>query len=264
MDYLGKRVQDHGKKLPFIGKSLYQIGKDMRPAIDRFIARQSLIPNTALVDTRFFPWIRMIERHWETIRDEAVALRAQDIPSLGEISKEHGRIAGDLRWRSFFFEGYGYRREENCRLAPRTAALLRRIPGLVTASFSVLEAGCRIPRHVGMTKGTLVYHLGLRIPKKRDSCQITIEGENHNHVYSWADSESLLFDDTYNHQVFNDTDEDRYILLLQIQRPCRLPARLLLRFFLFCVRHSRFVQEIKNRLDRMPARPSPVSAVEPV
>lgn len=264
MDYLGKRVHDHGRKLPFIGKSLYQIGKDMRPAIDRFISSQSLIPNTALVDTSVFPWIGMIESHWEAIRDEALSLHARDIPSLGEISKEHGRIAGDLRWRSFFFEGYGYRREENCRLAPRTAALLRRIPGLVTASFSVLEAGCHIPRHVGMTKGTLVYHLGLRIPGNRDGCKITIEGESETRDYSWSEGGSLLFDDTYNHQVRNDTDEDRYILLIQIQRPCRLPARFLLRFFLFCVRHSRFVQEIRQRLDRIPAAPPRTPTAEAV
>ncbi|GEL02784.1 hypothetical protein SSA02_19470 [Swaminathania salitolerans] len=261
MDYLGKRVVDHGRKLPFLNKSLYQIGKDLRPSIDRFIARNSLIPNTALVDTRYFPWIRMLERNWETIRDEALRIRAEDIPSLGEISREHGRIAGDRRWKSFFFEGYGYRREENRQRAPKTTALLDRIPGLVTASFSVLEAGCHIPRHVGMTKGTLVYHLGLSIPRNREACHINIETEAGLHVHSWSDGGSLLFDDTYNHEVWNDTDEDRYILLVQMQRPCRKAARRLLRFFLFCVRHSRFVQEIKKRLDRMPtgndAAPAP-------
>ncbi|WP_243444089.1 aspartyl/asparaginyl beta-hydroxylase domain-containing protein [Asaia prunellae] len=182
-------------------------------------------------------------------------IRAEDIPSLGEISRQHGRIAGDRRWRSFFFEGYGYRCEENCQRAPRTNDLLRQIPNLVTASFSVLEPGCRIPRHVGMTKGTFVYHLALKIPKNREACHITIEGENKTHTYSWNEGESLLFDDTFPHFVANDTDEDRYILLIQVQRPCRQAARRLLKIFLFCVRHSRFVQEIKTQLDMLARRP---------
>lgn len=247
----------HGKwRLPFKGRSLFEIGKDLRPRIDRVIMRGSLLPDRAILDTAWMPWIAMLERNWEQIRDEAVRLRTRDIPALGDLSPDHGRIAADHRWKSFFLAGYGYRRIENCARAPVTAALIARIPGLVTAVFSVLEAGGRIPRHYGMTKGMLTYHLALRVPRQRAQCRIQIEGADALHTICWADGRSLLFDDTYNHQVWNDTDEDRYILLLQVRRPCRGVARLLLGVFLFGVKHSRFVQDIKRRLDALGAEPA--------
>lgn len=79
-------VNARGWKVPFVGKSLFQIGKELRPKIDRVIMRNSRIPDAAVQDKAFFPWIAELERHWETIRDEAVAIRAKDIPSLGDIS----------------------------------------------------------------------------------------------------------------------------------------------------------------------------------
>ncbi|PYD49241.1 aspartyl/asparaginyl beta-hydroxylase domain-containing protein [Novacetimonas pomaceti] len=248
------KLSDRGWKVPFVRKSLFQIGKDLRPKIDRLIMRHSLLPDQAIIEKDYFPWIDVLERNWEHIRDEAVRIRTQEIPSLGEISPDHGRIAADRRWRSFFLEGYGYRRAENCARAPFTASLLDRIPNLVTACFSVLEAGCHIPRHYGMTKGMLTYHLALQAPTDRANCHINIEGPDRLHVISWENGNSFMFDDMYNHEVWNDTSEDRYILLIQVQRPCRGVARLIQNFFLFCVRHSRFVQDIKRQLDHQADR----------
>jgi len=236
---------------PFRRKSLFQIGKDLRPRIDRIVMRGSLLPDQAILDTSGMAWVAMLERNWERMRDEDVRIRAQDIPSLGDLSPDHGRIAADRRWRSFFLEGYGYRRAENCAQAPATAALLSQVPGLVTAVFSVLEAGCHIPRHRGMTKAMLTYHLALKVPRQREQCRMQVEGADQLHTLPWEEGRSLLFDDTYNHQVWNDTDEDRYILLLQVRRPCRGVAKLLGDVFLFAVARSRFVQDIKRRLDAM-------------
>ncbi|EHH68011.1 aspartyl/asparaginyl beta-hydroxylase domain-containing protein [Gluconobacter morbifer] len=247
-----------GWKVPFTGKTLFQIGKDMRPAIDRFIMRHSLLPDQPVFDRSTFPWMEMLENNWEVIRDEALRLRGDDIPSLKDLSPEHGRIAADHRWKSFFLEGYGYQRLENCACAPLTTGLLLQIPHRVTATFSVLEAGGRIPRHYGMTKGMLTYHLPLRVPKDRENCCIQIEGKDRRIVWSWEDGKSLLFDDMYFHEVWNNTDEDRYILLIQVERPCTGPARLLQKVFLFVVRHTRFVQRIRKKLDEMHRQKKPV------
>lgn len=243
-------VNARGWKVPFVGKSLFQIGKDLRPAIDRTIMRSSRIPDAAVQDKSFFPWIADLERHWETIRDEAVRIRAEDIPSLGDISFDHGRIAADRRWRAFFLKGYGYRMEANAARAPLTAALIEKVPGLVTANFSVMEAGGHIPRHWGMTKGMLTYHLALRAPREREKCRMHIEEGNRVHVMHWEDGQSFLFDDMFNHEVWNESDEDRYILLIQIKRPCRWRGNLIQNLFLKGVRHSRFVRDIRNAIER--------------
>jgi beta-hydroxylase len=243
-------VNARGRKLPFIGKSLFQIGKDLRPKIDAMILRDSLVPNTALIDKAFFTWITPLEARWRDIRDEALRLHTEDIPSLGDISFDHGRIAADRRWKSFFLKGYGYWMGNNRARAPITSSLIAKVPGLVTASFSVMEAGGHIPRHWGMTKGMLTYHLALRTPQDRERCRMTLEEGNEIHVLSWEDGMSFIFDDMFNHEVWNETPEDRYLLLIQVKRPCRAPASLLQNLFLFGVRHSRFVQDIRRNIGR--------------
>lgn len=244
------KLNARGHKLPFVGKSLFQIGKELRPKIDRIILRDSLIPDAAIVDKAAFPWIAALEAHWREIRDEAIAIRTADIPSLGDISFDHGRIAADRRWKSLFLKGYGYRMEANCARAPVTARLIEQVPGLVTASFSVMEAGGHIPRHWGMTKGMLTYHLALKVPRDREKCRIHIEGADGLHVIAWEEGQSFVFDDMCNHEVWNETDEDRYLLLIQVKRPCRGLANLIQDAFLFGVRHSRFVQDIKRNIER--------------
>jgi beta-hydroxylase len=244
------KLNARGHKLPFVGKSLFQIGKELRPKIDRIILRDSLVPDAAIVDKAAFPWIAALEAHWREIRDEAIAIRTADIPSLGDISFDHGRIAADRRWKSLFLKGYGYRMEANCARAPVTARLIEQVPGLVTASFSVMEAGGHIPRHWGMTKGMLTYHLALKVPRDREKCRIHIEGADGLHVIAWEEGQSFVFDDMCNHEVWNETDEDRYLLLIQVKRPCRGLANLIQDAFLFGVRHSRFVQDIKRNIER--------------
>ncbi|GBQ62687.1 aspartyl/asparaginyl beta-hydroxylase [Ameyamaea chiangmaiensis NBRC 103196] len=234
-------------------KTIYHVTKGVRDTLDRFIMRRSLLPDLAVFGPDTFGWMERLEQNWTRIRDEAIRIQATEIPSLGDISPDHGRIAADRRWRSFFLEGYGYRRDENRARVPVTSALLDEIPGLVTATFSVLEAGCHIPRHRGMTKGMLTYHLALKVPADREQCWIQIEDGDTLRVLPWQDGHSLLFDDTCNHEVFNNTQDDRYVLLLQVKRPCRGMPSILMDIFFFGVRHSRFVQDIRKRLDARPA-----------
>lgn len=253
-----KTVNARGWKVPFLGKSLFQIGKDLRPKVDAVIMRNSLVSDAAIQDKALFPWIAELERHWQAIRDEALRIRAQDIPSLGDISFDHGRIAADRRWRAFFLKGYGYRMASNAARAPVTAALIEKVPGLVTANFSVMEAGGHIPRHWGMTKGMLTYHLALKAPKEREKCRMHIEEGERLHVMHWQDGQSFLFDDMFNHEVWNETDEDRYILLIQIKRPCRWRGNLIQEAFLKAVRHSRFVRDIRKAIERAGHNTGPI------
>lgn len=245
-----KTVNARGWKLPFVNKSLFQIGKELRPKVDAVIMRNSLIPDAAIQDKAFFPWIAELETHWEAIRDEAVRIRAEEIPSLGDISFDHGRIAADRRWRAFFLKGYGYRMPGNAARAPITAALIEKVPGLVTANFSVMEAGGHIPRHWGMTKGMLTYHLALQAPRDWQKARMHVEEGETLHVLHWRDGESFLFDDMFNHEVWNETEDDRYILLIQIKRPCRFWGNLIQNIFLRGVRHSRFVKDIRDAIER--------------
>jgi hypothetical protein len=113
-----------------------------------------------------------------------------------------------------------------------------------------MEAGGHIPRHWGMTKGMLTYHLALRAPRDTEKARMHLEEGETLHVLHWEDGKSFLFDDMFNHEVWNESEDDRYILLIQIKRPCRFMGNLIQTIFLGAVRHSRFVTDIRKAIDR--------------
>lgn len=226
---------------------LVKYGKHLRGPVDRVIARSSMASNAPVLDVRDFPWTEMLRANWEAIRDEAAqaALTRIPAPSLATISPDHRAIARISRWRSFFLWGYGYRIEENIVRCPKTARLVEQIPGLNTAFFSILTPGTHIPAHRGVTKGLITCHLGLIVPRDGD-----VRMRVGDRIVRWAEGETLVFDDTYDHEVWNDTSGTRVVLLIQFRRPLRQPGRWLAEKFLGVVRRSAFVQEARDNLQR--------------
>ncbi|MEO8667041.1 MAG: aspartyl/asparaginyl beta-hydroxylase domain-containing protein, partial [Bauldia sp.] len=79
-----------------------------------------------------------------------------------------------------------------------------------------------IPRHRGPFRGILRFHLGLQIPMEPDGRPATVMMID-DREHRIADGEGLLWDDTYPHEVFNNSDQPRIALLLDVWRP-NMPA----------------------------------------
>jgi beta-hydroxylase len=225
---------------------LFRIGKKLRHQIGAVIARSSKVGDTPVYAASLFPWIAGLEARWPEIRAEVEALLAREegIPPLADISPDHRRIAPPGKWRSFFLWGYGYRNEQNIARCPKTAAAVAGIPGLNSAFFSILAPGAHIPRHRGVTKAILTAHLGLIVPRQREACRMQVDDR----ILHWDEGSTFVFDDCYHHEVWNDADEQRVILLIQFRRPSGLVGRLVGAVFLTAVRHSRFVQDARSSL----------------
>ena len=114
--------------------------------------------------------------------------------------------------------------------------MLETIPNLQTAWFSILAPGAHITPHKGVTKGIVTCHLGLIVPKDRDNCYLRVEDERLN----WEPGKIFVFDDTAVHEVRNDTDEERVVLLWHVDRPMKAPARLLHKTFVAGLKKSSF------------------------
>ncbi len=226
---------------PFIIK----LGKALRGVFDRLIGASSLVPNTPVLDVRDFAWTAILRENWQAIRTEAeqVALRGAAAPSLATISPDHRSIAEVDKWRSFFLFGYGYPIEENLARCPQTAKLIEQIPGLNSAFFSILAPGTHIPDHRGVTKGLITCHLGLVVPRDGD-----VRMRVKDRIVRWAEGETLVFDDTYRHEVWNETNGTRVVLLIQFERPLRQPGKWFADFFMGFVRRSAFVQEARENI----------------
>jgi aspartyl/asparaginyl beta-hydroxylase (cupin superfamily) len=220
-----------------------RLGKKARWGINRIVSRYSCVPLTPVVSTQHFPWLREIEQAAPLIRAEADYLlrHVTAIPPMNQMSPDHQRIAGEGGWRSFFLVGYGYRIDGNCARCPETTKALGHVPGLVTALFSILEPGMHVTRHRGVSQGIMIAHLGLRVPRASNRCRMDVDGQ----VVEWTEGRTFVFDDTFPHEVWNDTNERRVILLIQFRRPMRLVGRLLTNLLIFAVRHSPYIQDAR-------------------
>jgi beta-hydroxylase len=221
------------------------VGDRLLKLIDRAIARQSIVPTTPFLDAAAFPWVRDIEASWTTIRREldVVLARMEALPNFQDISTDQYRLTDDDLWKTFFLYGYGFRSDANCRRCPETDRLVRAIPGMQTAMFSILAPHKRIPPHDGPYKGVVRYHLGLRVPADQDLTGIRVGGE----TAHWSEGGSLVFDDTYEHEAWNDSDEVRVVLFVDFVRPLRQPMKAFNAIVIKAIGYSPFIQDAKRR-----------------
>jgi ornithine lipid ester-linked acyl 2-hydroxylase len=212
---------------------------------ERFLLRSSLVPTTPFLPTDTFSWIPGLEGRWPDIRaelDEVLGYR-DDLPNFQDISVDQASITDDDGWKTFFFFGYGFRAQANCALCPTTASLLEQIPGLTTAFFSILSPHKEIGAHRGPWRGVLRYHLALKVPEPATSVGISVGGE----TTSWEEGRSLLFDDGYEHHVWNRTDGIRVVLFVDVIRPMSSPADQLNRALIWAIGRSPYVRDARDR-----------------
>jgi len=196
-------------------------GIALQTAMEWSVARVSPLGDPHIYDSRLFPWVAAIESEWRMVRAEldAVMTFRDQMPSFQDILKEVGAIQSDDNWKTFFLAGIGMDCAENRKRCPETVRLLGKIPGMTTAFFSILSPGKHIPAHRGAWNGILRLHLGLMVPEPRERVRIRIG----NDFYSWREGEALIFDDTFNHEVWNDTNGYRVVLFVDFPRPLYPP-----------------------------------------
>lgn len=174
-------------------------------------------PATPVVwDHHQFEWSHRVEAAWPEILDEVRGLLAgpTDIPHIEDVTG--GIPQGNIGpWRSFVMMHQGHWIDWNCERCPRTAELVRSIPGLTVAGFSVLEPGTHITTHRGPNKGALRYQLGVIVPGAEGDCRIRVGDE----MLIWRDGEGVMFDFTIPHEAWNDSDGIRVLLMLELLTP---------------------------------------------
>jgi beta-hydroxylase len=223
-----------------------KVGDRALKGVNRAIGRQSELPLQPFYEPSDFPWVARLEAHWEIIRAEldVVLEHRAALPNFQDISTDQYQLTDDDRWKTYFFYGYGFRSDANCARCPETARLVESIPGMETAMFSILAPGKRIPPHDGPYKGVLRYHLGLRVPDAPvEQVGIRVGPETR----GWREGGSLVFDDTYQHEAWNDTDETRVVLFVDVVRPLRQPMRAVNAAVIKTIGWSPFIQDAKRR-----------------
>lgn len=171
------------------------------------------------------PALRVVDRAYEDIRAEIAPVLAQRaaVPRFHEVDPAQATISATTPndWRVMHLWLMGTPVEPNWSRFPKTAKALTAVPDLFSAAVSILDAGKAVPAHSGPSCGYLRYHLGLVVPKE-DPPTIRVKDQ----LYTWREGESVLFDDSWEHEVYNTAKEPRVVLIVDVLRPMPLLQRL--------------------------------------
>jgi aspartyl/asparaginyl beta-hydroxylase (cupin superfamily) len=183
------------------------------------------LPQIQFYEPADFGWVPAVERAANTARDEVAALLAVGTegfrPYLQRDANRPRLDDNDLLdssdWSALFLCENGHVFDNIVARCPGTweavqAAPLPRIANSPTVMFSLLRAGARIAPHTGTHNARLICHLPLIVPP---GCGFRVGNE----VRHWEVGKLLIFDDTIEHEAWNDSDQDRVVLIFDIWRP---------------------------------------------
>jgi aspartyl/asparaginyl beta-hydroxylase (cupin superfamily) len=185
------------------------------------------LPHVQYFDPGEFSWVPAVEAAAASIRDELVELLkdgTDDFRAYIQAGAESVRLdatkslVDSKDWSALFLVENGAAVAKVVDRCPRTWEAIQRAPLLdipgrgPTAMFSLLKAGARIAPHTGMFNTRLVCHLPLIVPP---GCRFRVG----NDVREWEEGKLMIFDDTIEHEAWNDSQEDRVVLIFDIWRP---------------------------------------------
>lgn len=185
------------------------------------------LPEGPYHDPALHPWAGRLADAFDDIRAEALAVLHAD-SGLEEFlefapgQSRDGYLGGNgikPSWDAFFFYRHGTRYDANHQRCPKTSAVLDSIELCEVAGqapevcFSVLQPGTHIMPHHGVTNTRLVLHMPLLVPP---DCALNVMGGGEHH---WRERELMMFDDTFQHEAWNRSDQQRVILLMDCWNP---------------------------------------------
>jgi aspartate beta-hydroxylase len=180
-----------------------------------------------------FAWIAQLEAATDVIRDELLALLREDAPGFRpyvQLPPGHpqaeawAKVNNAPDWSAFHLWRHGQVVAANAARCPRTMAVLESLPLMRIAQhapevvLSVLRPGAHIPPHYGSVNGRLIVHLPLIVPPNCGA--LCAAGE----LREWQEGRCLIFDDSFVHEAWNNSDQTRVVMLLDIWNPQLSPV----------------------------------------
>ena len=182
------------------------------------------LPQIPFYERADFPWIAELEAAAPAIRAEVEAVLADERGLAPYVQLRPNRpppansLLNDARWSAFNLFEDGKPVEENARRCPATMKALEAAPiphirgRSPMALFSILKGGTHIEPHFGMLNTRLIVHIPLVVPP---GCRLRVGNE----IRTVEEGRALIFDDSFEHEAWNDSDQARAILLFEIWRP---------------------------------------------
>lgn len=231
-EHLRSAVGDRLEALPRAERARLAEALDIFAGVKRAYAHEPLLlhyprlPAIPFYDEADFPWLGELEAATPVIRAELEALLESGAEGFapyiqyppGAPVNQWKQLNHSRLWSSWFLWKDGARQDEACARCPQTAAVLESLPMCrqpsfaPTAMFSALEARTRIPPHTGSTNVRLLTHLPLILP---GPAGFRVGNETRH----WEMGKAWVFDDSIDHEAWNDADALRVILIFDVWNP---------------------------------------------
>lgn len=183
------------------------------------------LPQIQFYEREAFDWAAGVEAATDDIRRELLAVLEEDglfRPYLVSDPRRprsgyHG-LVDNPEWSTLYLWENGGPVPGIADRCPRTMEAMRSVPlpHITTRApsilFSLLRPGARIPPHHGVLNARLICHLPLIVPER---CGFRVGNETR----EWEEGKLLVFDDSIEHEAWNDSDRDRVILIFDVWRP---------------------------------------------
>ena len=171
------------------------------------------VPARPFYEAAEFEWAQVLEREYPVIKKELTNILGESGAGFkGYMSEANFRHQG---WNTFNFFFGGKKFEENCERCPETTRILESLPRFEKdhIMFSSLNPHTKIPRHTGPMNGILRGHLGMVVPQ---GCYIRVGPDER----TWEEGKMLVFDDSFEHEVWNHSEFVRIVLFMNFWHPC--------------------------------------------
>ncbi len=186
-----------------------------------------------------YDFLYKMQHNYLEIKNEIQQYDNTLLKNFEDLSVEQKQIVEAKKWKVLFLKVYGKEIEQNCISFPNTSKLITH-NSIKTVMFSSLEPNTFISKHRGPYKGVLRFLLGLQIPKENQCCVLKINNES----IFWEEGKAILFDDTFEHETWNASNEKRLILFVDVERKLKFPFNLLNKLIIRTIGLSPFIRTI--------------------
>ncbi len=191
----------------------------VRKALNRYFLKNSGGRNRFRIMSPYslFPESRKLDHQFDQIKSEVTKLiESRDVRKYGDIDPlRAAEVSTD--WRLYYAYMLGETNTDAYRDCPLFVDFAERTPRVVNAIIAILEPGVTLKAHNGPYAGILRYHLPLTVPDNNPP-RLRVDRE----IHTWKEGEGILIDDTFEHEVYNESDGRRIMLIIDIRRPMGL------------------------------------------
>ena len=188
------------------------------------------MPQIQFYNREPFPWLQQLELATADIREELLAILCDEADFKPYVQRDPTRpslVSGGMldnpSWSAFYLWKNGAVVAQHAARCPRTMAAMSHVPLTAVPGrspsvlFSLLRPGAHIPAHTGFVNTRLICHLPLIVPA---GCRFRVGNETR----EWVEGRTWVFDDTIEHEAWNDSDKPRVILLFEVWQPALTEA----------------------------------------